>query len=302
MGNETHSYGAYGLTLNAPMRLPELECLGVTVGRADVNVRFGSCGSPVPGGEARGYGQELSADGTRLFWKEAGHFLVSGGREIVIDPAPMAEEPFIRAALLGPVLAALLHQRGFVVLHASGIAVNGRAVAFMADSGEGKSTTAAAFHRAGCPVIADDLMAVRVSDGAPEVEVGFPQLKLLPDALIGLGEDPLQLPIVHTGEDKRQRRVSGPARQEPLPLHALYVLSTAESLEISPVGAAAALKALARLTFASSLLGPVRIREHFAQCASLAQMGVVRRLSRPRDLSRLSDIVELVKADVAASG
>ncbi|MGV3722890.1 MAG: hypothetical protein ACO1SX_18480 [Actinomycetota bacterium] len=294
---DAYLHGGYGLTIQAPLPLPELPA---AVGPADVTVRFGAGGAPDWGIEAAGYGQRLDQDGARLFWKETGHFLVSRGAEIVIDPAPGADVRFIRAALLGPVLAALLHQRDFVLLHARGIAVNGGAVAFLADSGEGKSTTAAAFHRRGYPVIADDLVAVRTSTRPPEVEVGFPQLKLLPDALIGLGEDPLELPRVYEGDEKRRRQVHGPDQPDPLPVHALYLLSSGDALEIETLGAAAAMKALARHTFASGLLGPEGLRSHFRQCAWLAELGVVRRLSRPRDLDGLNHLVQAVEADLLA--
>jgi len=48
----------------------------------------------------------------------------------VVEPEPGAEEAILRLYLLGPVLGILLHQRGFLVLHASVVSMAGAAVVF----------------------------------------------------------------------------------------------------------------------------------------------------------------------------
>ena len=83
-----------------------------------------------------------------LEYPGAATFLIRGGREIVIDAAPGVEQRLIRLFLLGPALALLLHQRRFLVLHASAVMIDGAAVAFVAEKGMGKSTLAAALHLA----------------------------------------------------------------------------------------------------------------------------------------------------------
>src|SRR3989454_2089338 len=49
------------------------------------------------------------------------------GREIVVEPAPGVDAGTLRLFLLGPVRAVLLHQRGFLVLHASAVVLDGGA-------------------------------------------------------------------------------------------------------------------------------------------------------------------------------
>lgn len=67
----------------------------------------------------------------------------------------------------GTVLAFVLSLLGHLVLHASAIAISGRAVAFAGLSGMGKSTAAALLCAGGARLISDD--ALRVEFGSPTV-------------------------------------------------------------------------------------------------------------------------------------
>ncbi len=85
-------------------------------------------------------------DEVHLHWHSVATFLVREGRLVTVDPAPGIDQGTLRIFLLGPVLAALLRQRGYLVLHASAVAYSGGAAAFLGLSGRGKSTLAAALH------------------------------------------------------------------------------------------------------------------------------------------------------------
>jgi hypothetical protein len=78
----------------------------------------------------------------------------------------------------------LLHQRERIVLHASAVRVNGKAVLFCGSSGEGKSTLAAALTQRGYPLITDDLCAITVTDaGTPMAHPDGRHLKLWAQAI-----------------------------------------------------------------------------------------------------------------------
>jgi hypothetical protein len=80
----------------------------------------------------------------------------------------------------------LLHQRGHLVLHASAVAVEGKAVAFCGACGAGKSTLAAALMRHGYPFVNDDVCHVGVDRGRPAVLPDGRMLKLWGDAVESL--------------------------------------------------------------------------------------------------------------------
>ena len=48
-----------------------------------------------------------------------------------VDPLPGVEDSLLRLPLLGAVFSAVIHQRGFLGLHASAVAIDGHAVEFL---------------------------------------------------------------------------------------------------------------------------------------------------------------------------
>lgn len=292
------SYVAYGLSIHSDLPLPEL-----VPGRrsADVTVRFGSTGfSPQePPEELRFY---RSTDAMYMSRADIGTTMVRDGREIVVDPAPGVEEQQLRLLILGPALAVLLHQRGLLVLHASAVNVAGKVVAFVGESGQGKSTTAAALYAAGHSVVADDVMAVQVDarGGRPIVFPGFPQLKLWPEAAASsLGDTPETLPQIHPRMDKRARRVVRQFPSSSLPLSRIYILDEGETNEIEPLRPQDALMQLIGHSYCAGLIRGTDSGPHFLQCASVVNNVAVAYLKRYRSLSSLSNLVRLVEEDLA---
>jgi hypothetical protein len=116
-----------------------------------------------PGG--RGYRHVETAAGYRLQFRDVCDILVaSDRRSLTVRLAAGADPQMIPIFLEGNVLAVLLLLAGARVLHASGVRVGGRAVAFVGGSGVGKSTLAALCCAAGAAWFTDDLLQV-VPDG-----------------------------------------------------------------------------------------------------------------------------------------
>ncbi len=192
----------------------------------------------------------------------------------------------------------LLHQRGYLVLHASAVVCAGGAAAFLGASGWGKSTLAALLHARGHALVTDDVAAIDMA-GEPRVLPGTPQLKLWPDVLASLGEDAEVLPRVHPQLDKRARAIEHGHHSEPVPLRRLYVLTDAPSRQIQPLSPRQALLELLRHSYGARTLQAVRRVEHFRQCARLASEVPVRRLAAPRNLDALPALAGLIEEDCA---
>ena len=296
-----YSYIAYGLGIRSALPLPEL-----TVGEAaqDVVLRLGKVDRLPSDLDDEGGGLWATADEACRYLAGVGAFLVRGGREIVVDPAPGVEARVLRLSILGPAFGLLLHQRGRFVLHASAVASGGGVLAFAGGSGWGKSTLAAALHARGCPIVADDLTAIDMDTGCPTVFPGFPQLKLWPEAVVSLGETPETMPRLHPRFDKRARRAVRGFSHSLLPLRRIYLLTAGPAPRIETLRPYEALIGLVPhwygFRFGDRLLPSGEASaSQFRRCALLANGVTVRRLIRPRHLPGLGALLDLVEDDCA---
>jgi hypothetical protein len=297
------SYRVHGLTIRSALPLPEL---APGADRADsdssfdVDVRVASLHDDAAALRAADAVVQVETRTTRFRWEDAGVFVVRDGRELLVDPAPGADPRLVRLGVLGPAMAALLQQLGFLPLHASAVRANGGIVAFLGASGAGKSTLAAALHARGLPAAADDITAVRLGDGLVRATTGFAELKLWPDSVAALGRDPEELP---RSEADREKRILSLARdrcaEESLPVRCLYVLADGEHAAIEPLTPAAAFLELVRHSYGVTWLHDASGAPGFRSRAEIARGVRMRRLQRPRDFRLLADVVRCVERDLA---
>lgn len=282
-------YTAYNLGIHSELPLPELVPSHKS---ADVVIRFGKLNEPQ---------QKRSDGGNYLLAKIAGlgMVLVKEGKEIVLDPNPDVDEAMIRTFLLGVVLCVLLRQRGLLVLHASSVVINNSAVAFMADSGFGKSTLAECFHAHGYSILTDDVLAIQVNEQQPLVIPGFPQIKLWPDAAASFGYQTDSLPLLNSQTVKRVHRLQDGFFEQPVPLKKIYVLAGGTHPEIIPLEAKQSFGELIRHSREmQALTAPEFLKEHFQQCTSIVQQVPICSLRRQRSLAALPELVKLVENDL----
>jgi hypothetical protein len=126
-----------------------------------------------------------------------------------------------------------LESRGVPVLHASAVALGNRVVAFVGQSGIGKSTLSAGLARSGCSFVADDGLPLREDQhGEWRCAYGPPWCRLWPSALEQqLGVSAQELPRVQDSLDKRLLSCAADpaaAAAEDLRLAAVYVLEGRE--------------------------------------------------------------------------
>ena len=234
----------------------------------------------------------------RLVYPRTAELRIRHGREIVVGAYDGTDPRELRALLLGPALAVLLHQRGVLALHASSVRLPLGVVSFLGGSGWGKSTMAAALERRGHNLVADDVTAVLPRASRVEVLPAFPQLKLWPEAARALGIDPEALPLVIPDESKRARRLVGGLSGSPLPLAAIFVLAFGETTGVEVLKPREALLELVRHSFCAPRLAELGAERHFLQCGETARRVPVRRLTRTRSLEALAEVAGLVEREV----
>jgi len=181
---DVHFYRVAGLAVASEIELPGAIAAAPQAGAPDIAVRSGRVPAALEQASARGATWEIAGDKFLFRVPDVARFLLGGGREITFEAAPGVEAGDISIFLLGTVLGILLHQRGQIVLHASAVRVNDKAVLFCGPSGAGKSTLAAALAQRGFPLVADDFCAVTVSGaGAVMVQPDGRNLKLWAQAI-----------------------------------------------------------------------------------------------------------------------
>jgi hypothetical protein len=185
--------------------------------------------------------------------------------------------------------------RGDLPLHAAAVEIDGGAVLLAAPRTYGKTTMAAAFHRAGCRVLSEDTSCVRVAGGDAAVVPGPAMLRLRHDVA-----ERLELPravLLGEDDDRVHYALAEPGDCEPLPLRAVLFLDESEgAAELEPVQQPEAIRDLWALSF--RLPTEADVADSFAGVVDLASCIPSFRLRRPLDLDGLDDHVALVVAGV----
>jgi hypothetical protein len=298
-----YSHTAYGLGIHSFLPLPELAAGN---GKADVIFGLGKVDETSLRALDGARSFKATSDEACYFFKGVGKFLVRGGREVIVDPNPGADERAVRLCLLGPIVALVLHQQGRLILHASAVALGDDAIAFLGGQGWGKSTLAAAFHVRGYRVLADDVTAIQTDSAVPMALPGFPQIKLWPNSIVALGADPEILPAVHPDFNKRAFRVTKGFAEAPLPLKRIYALAAGPDVHIESLSPQEALIELISHSYAArfgnELLQASGLAMHFKQCVRVAQNTSLCRFTRTASLSSLDEHVNILIKDFCCEG
>ena len=208
--------------------------------------------------------------------------------------------------LIGPVMGFVLRLHGALPLHASAVAIGGRAIALLGPPGAGKSTTAAAFSQLGFHVMSDDIAALRVENGQFLVQPGYPRVNLWPDSVQALLGSEDALPGICPTWDKRflslDKDVSRFERR-PLPLGAIYVLGEREVELAAPVieemeGQVALVTILAN-TYVNYLLDSKMRKQEFSMLGELLSSVPIRYVRPTADPADVASMCKFIRADVA---
>ncbi|MDJ1180896.1 hypothetical protein PJF56_18710 [Roseofilum sp. BLCC_M91] len=206
--------------------------------------------------------------------------------------------------LLGPVLGFVLRLRGITCLHASAIAVGQEAIAFVGDSGAGKSTTAAAFAKLGYPILSDDIVALVPQDNHFFIQPAYPRIRLWSSSVKILFESPDALPrLVPTNPtwDKRYLHLNGREyhfQNQPLPLTQIYFLSPRdpqiESPYLQKISPASSLIKLIKHTYANVLLDSKMRANEFSLLSQLVRAVSCSEIvpsSNPKQIQKLCEVI-----------
>lgn len=293
-GEPVEFYRVSGLLVASEIALPGL-IAGAGERAPQVTIRRGPVPDDLPDKSASGPTWQIAGKQFLLRIPDIARFLLNAGNEIVVAPESEQAAADIPIFILGTVFGILLHQRKQIVLHASAVRVNGKAVLFCGPSGAGKSTLAAALAQRGYPLVTDDFCTVSVNgSGAPLVYPDGRQLKLWAQAI-----DRLDL-AQNRGERVRaslEKFYVEPAEAftEPLALGAVYALREARpphapGIEKPNVVDAALL--LRRNAYRPLLVRRLGQRANYFHAATtIANTAGIFHLTRPLDFTKMAEVI-----------
>jgi hypothetical protein len=315
LSRPARDYSVFGGILRSELDFPEL-----TPTRADsANWTLHVAAEPAPDvssiplGERRSgaeaYRLARTPNGLRLDYSHGGVFDISSdGHVIVWYRQAGASLELVRSIVLGPAVALALELSGFLCLHGSAVAIDGRAVAFLGAKHHGKSTLATALTRAGARLIGDDTLAI--SPGAPAcIRPGVPSVRLWQDAARELSVHNVCARVTDGVKTTASGFARGVVLETEVELNALYILAPQRKEpqqcavwreRLAPVPATIALAHQMKL--ADSLVGLRAAGGRLGTAAAVARAVPVWRLHAVRDFVLLPVIVEQLFGWHAAAG
>lgn len=247
----------------------------------------------------------LSDGSDYLRWSGLFEFLVSPeGRRIACRACNGTTQEAFQTYLVGQVLSFALLKHGIEPLHATVVVVHQQAVAFLGDSGYGKSSLGAAFLRAGHRLLTDDLLVITENDRRFTAHPGPPRIKLFPDiAKTLLGGRLTGVPMNPTTPKLVIPLASQQSSHAAAPLRAIYMLRPPTTgvpltrVTITPLSQRRACLELLANTFNHVIVERARLARQFNWTSRVPANIPVKSLSYPRDLAFLPEVLTAITSD-----
>lgn len=259
-----------------------------------------------PGGNGSFERAWLPNGAVYLRWPHLFEFIVSrDGREIVARQLKDGALESFQAHLLGQVLSFALIKQGFDPFHATAATVGGRAVAFLGDSGYGKSTLAAAFLRTGHTLLTDDVLVLTATPSGFLAHPGPARIKLFPEVAAWVRQDRTTVTPLTPATTKLLIPLErGQWCRTPVPLAAMYVLSSSRTagrrnrVAIRRLTGRRACVALLRNAFNVGVTDRVRLAHQIDLVTTIPRWVPIKLVAFPRTLDSLSAASHAILADL----
>jgi hypothetical protein len=294
-----YSYKAFGLSISSEIELPELS-RSDAVKLPDVAIKIGHVSLPKLKGvpiQRRGIQAEFGVDSNEnlvLHWNDVADFMAVDGNLLIVSPLT-GDENLLSLFTVSEALGLILFQRGYFLLHASSVKVGDEAWCFMGNPGAGKSTTAAAFIKAGCELLSDDLTAIDFdANGVARIIPAYPQLKIWDNTVTGLQYDKNSLQPVSEGVNKYSFQPVNGFDHDPVRLGAVYFIHKAknQAVQRALTPAEIPIQTIKNFPLPIELLKGDNLKRHFAQSFRCAAGASLWKMRRPDGFANLEKWVQ----------
>ncbi len=234
-----------------------------------------------------------------LRFPDLADFQVSGdGVRVLVWPVPGVSPQTVEHLHLNQVLPLALSRQGKLVLHGSAVDVDGNGVAFVGESGMGKSTLAASFATNGGRFLTDDGVQIEWVNGNCQIIPSHPSIRLWEDSQNALTD--AATVVAPALEFTTKARLLAGANiafcEGALPLRRVYFLGVgdAASVEIEMMKPAEALIQMLKHSFFLDMDEREMLAQHFDELSRLAALPIYFHLDYRRcydDLAHVRDAI-----------
>ena len=244
-----------------------------------------------------------------FFYRRQGNYLLRfpemADFEVSVDgcqvrgwPAPGVATTTVNHLYLNQVLPLALSRQGKLMLHGSAVDINGYGVAFIGESGRGKSTLAASFATRGTRFLTDDGLRVEWVGGECRIIPSHPSIRLWHDSQEALiSANAAVAPALDF--TTKSRLLAGPDIafcDQARPLQRIYFLGEGDASVpvMKPLRPAQALIFLAKNSFLLDIEARDMLAKHFDDVSRLAQLPIYFTLDYPRRYEALPQVREAI--------
>ncbi|WP_448700152.1 serine kinase [Mucilaginibacter sp. AW1-3] len=293
-----HQYWGFGLLISSEIEFPEFLPFTFT-SEPELTIKMGAVPTQLTG-EGLVKKVNVSMTATEYLQKTAvATYYVANGNQVLVEPVAGADEKSIRLFLLSNAMAAVLHQRNSIPLHASAVMHGDGIVLFCGPSGAGKSTTATMLQQKGYKVFSDDVCVLKIDGDQVTAVPSYPMIKLWADSFSKTGLD------MATEDEKIRPQLAKFARfyhEEfdiaPKPVKQIFLLdsnNTTSETSIKPLASIAAFAMLQRNTYRPVQMNAMQKRnQHFNAITRLTNAAPIYKISRPLGGNTLTEVIDLI--------
>lgn len=237
--------------------------------------------------------------GYLLRFPEMADFEVSAdGHQVRGWPAIGAAPSTVDHLYLNQVLPLAMSRQGKLMLHGSAVDINGQGVAFIGESGRGKSTLAASFATGGTRFLTDDGLHLEWVDDECRIIPSHPSIRLWEDSQDALISTTAAVAPALDFTTK-SRLLAGPDIafcDQPRALRRIYFLGegNASVPTMARLRPAKALICLAKNSFLLDIEARDVLAQHFDDVSRLAQLPIYFSLDYPRRYDALPQVREAI--------
>lgn len=316
----SYSYTICDLSIHSDIPLPELSKVNGTR-EPDYTFMAHTPGNPPSCNWLHQYTQSsgqpwLSLAGEssnyHLNFSELAHFHVNKSAK-AIQCYPMSGIPLttITHLFLDIVIPLVLSQQVGLVLHGGAVLISGQMVAFLGETGQGKSTIVASLGQKGFPVVTDDCLVVEEKEAQFFGNPLYPSLRLWPEAISALFGNTPELPRVPHYSDKKRLEMNEDLIRfspEAKTLHRIYILTrhpeteNRHNITIDPLFPRDAFMEIIKHPYRLEIGIHERLQKEFDVIGQVVDSIDVRSMSYPRDYALLPKVCEAILTDLGTEG